>query len=1244
MVTGSATFAANAAQAPEEAGAYSNQTYLESQASAAYNETGLGSTYSKTSTTWKTWSPDATSVKLKLYSKGSDTEAGAKVLGEHAMTKNNTTGIWSITLQGDYKNVYYTYIVNAKGKTNETQDVYSKATGVNGRRSMVVDLDSTDPDGWSTDKHVLFNGAQEAVVWEVHIRDFSISATSGVSEDNKGRYLGFTEGGTTLSGKAGQPSTAVDYLVESGINCVQIMPSYDFGSVDEAKGASSTNRNWGYDPVNYNVPEGSYSSNPYDGNVRIKEYKQMIQALHDRGISVVMDVVYNHTYSSTGSCFEMTAPGYYFRMNGSAFSNGSGCGNETASDKKMYRKYMIESCKYWAEEYHIDGFRFDLMGLHDVTTMNQIRSELDGITASMQSGKSGKQILMYGEAWTGGTTLNPEAIYSYQGTGLSRLDSRVGAFGDRFRDSLRGNNDCTVKGYLQGDTTKTNNIVLGVQGKVYEAASPKSPAQALVYGDCHDNLILWDQLTKNGGSTAYTGTALATQSQVKMAMALMLTAQGIPFMTAGSEFGRTKKGDHNSYNSSDDINQIDWNRTKNLSALANYYKGLLQIRKNYSPLKGSTFSTPTFTSNYGNVVGYTYSNSKSGEWNKLAVLVNNSSSSSYSINIGGSSWTVVANGTSAGLKSLGTSGSSYSIGPRSVAILVDSASFGNLKVDETFGTLTVKHVDSKGNVLKTSSAKYRAGSTYRALPDTTLLFDYNLTKTEGTTTGTVQAGGTYNVTFTYSDSGVPSGYVNVSYVDSTGKEIKPAEKTKYKAGSEYSVPFVPITGYQLDTTKYPAKTKGTFTGDDINIKFVYKPLSTTTTTVHYYNSNNWSNVICYGYTDDGEVTGKWDTSPVMSSEGNGWLKATINSPTVYVMFHPKTGTGQEPGENQPGYLVSGEAWIQNQVVSFGSTVVTSHIDIATGAQISADVTNTKTKVANTETYTTSALAGRTDVVVPSNATGNYAAGVVNVVYLYGGGGDTPTEPTTEATTPTNTDPTNTEPTETKPTDPTVTDPTVPTEKVLIGDADQDGFIKIGDATAIQRHLSRIVLLSELGVIAADCNGDGQVTIKDATLIQKYLASYKDHGNVGLYTGETNPTVTQPAPTDPPTPPTDPLPTDPEPTDAPYTDPVPDNRVTLDGTFCEENGGAANWYAWTWGADGEGEWVSADADSTDVAHIYFSNLKENVIFVRVNPEATEPSWDDGVKWNQTNDLTVDGTTYTITGWGSGWGANLDGAWS
>lgn len=637
MLMGSASFAASAASTDEDSvsGSYHNSSYLESYASKAYNESNLGSTYSAASTTWKTWSPDASSVKVKLYKTGSDNESGAGVIGEYALTKNSTTGVWSTTLTGDYKNIYYTYLVTVNGKTNETQDVYSKAVGVNGNRSMVVDLDSTDPDGWSSDSHVLFDNAAEAVVWEVHVRDFSASSTSGVSEENQGKYLAFAEGGTKLNSDTSESavSTGIDYLVEQGINCVQLMPVYDFQSVDEAAGGSSSNRNWGYDPQNYNAPEGSYSSNPYDGNTRITEFKQMIQALHDRGISVVMDVVYNHTYATEAFLLLKDRSGYYYRMTSSStYSNGSGCGNETASDKLMYRKYMIDSIKYWADEYHIDGFRFDLMGIHDITTMNDIRSALDGL----YSDGSGKKILMYGEPWTGGTTAISDGCSQSR---ASSLDSRVGMFCDSYRDAIKGGTDDATTGFVQGNTDKTYNVVQGVQGKGFGA---KAPSQTIAYADAHDNLILWDKILKSNYSSDYSSTSESFKGQMKEVMTLLMTSQGVPFMTAGSEFCRTKQGDYNSYKSSDAINAIDWTRVKNYSDVVAYYKGLLAIRENYTPMHSGTFNTPSFQSNYGYVVAYTYSNNKSDEWGDVCVLVN-SGSQAYSITLNGSGWTVVAN-------------------------------------------------------------------------------------------------------------------------------------------------------------------------------------------------------------------------------------------------------------------------------------------------------------------------------------------------------------------------------------------------------------------------------------------------------------------------------------------------------------------------------------------------------------------------------------------------------------------------
>ncbi len=1082
MLFGIASVGANAATSYDStgAGSYSNASYLETYASNAYNETGLGSTYSATSTTFKTWSPEATAVKVKLYKTGSDSETGAGVIGEYDMTKNSTTGVWSTTLNGDYKNVYYTYLVTVNGSINETQDIYSQATGVNGNRSMVVDLDSTDPDGWESDNHVLFDSASEAVVWEVHVRDFSVSDTSGVSEENKGKYLAFAEGGTKLNSDTSSDavSTGIDYLVEQGINCVQLMPVYDFQSVDEAIGSSSTNRNWGYDPQNYNTPEGSYSSDPYDGNTRITEFKQMIQALHDRGISVVMDVVYNHTYSTEGSAFSKTVPNYYYRKTSSStYSNGSGCGNETASDKLMFRKYMIESVMYWAEEYHIDGFRFDLMGLHDITTMNNIRSALD----NLYSDGSGKKILMYGEPWTGGTAAISDGCSQSKS---SSLNARVGMFCDSYRDGIKGGTDDATTGFIQGNNDKTSAVVAGVQGKGFSA---QAPSQTIAYADAHDNLILWDKIVKSNSSTSWSSTSSTYLGEMKGVMALLMTSQGVPFMTAGSEFARTKQGDHNSYKSSDSINAIDWTRVKTYSELAEYYKGLLQIRENYTPMHSSSFVTPTFQSSWGYVVAYTYSNNKSDEWGDVCVLVN-SGSQAYSIALNGSGWTIVANETSAGLKSLGTvSGSSYSVPAHSAAILVKSSTFSNLNADNTsYGTLTTKHVDENGNVLKTSTAKYRDGSTYRAIPDSTILFDHQLISTSGDVSGTVVGGQNYTVTYTYKSDGIESGYLTVKYVDSKGESVKDTVSYHLKAGDSYDIPFTSVQGYQLDTDKFPAMTKGNFSGSDTTITFTYKDLDSASTTVHYYNSNNWSNIRCYSYTDSGEnPNGEWSSATLMTSEGNNWYTCTVPASSAYVMFHPSTGSEQEPGQGESGYLVSGEAWIQNKTVTFSSKIITSHIDLATGQKISDDTTEYQAKTTASDSYKTNALSDRTDVIVPSNATGNYSAGITNVVYLYNGGVEpTTVEPTEE---PTTEEPTTIQPTEA---------PTQPTQTYLYGDANLDGKITISDASTIQKYLAKYVDLNETQLIVSDVNGDEKVTIRDAAYIQRYLSEMDKYEKVG----------------------------------------------------------------------------------------------------------------------------------------------------
>ena len=1198
MASSAATVAANAVTVDNEQvgyGSYYNGSYLESYASAAYNEENLGAEYSSTSTTFKTWSPQASSVKVKLYETGSDGESGAGVIGTFDLTKNSTTGVWSTTVRGDLKNKYYTYLVTVNGSTKETQDVYSKATGVNGKRSMVVDLDSTDPEGWESDEHILLDSASEAVVWEVHVRDFSASSTSGVSEQNQGKYLAFTEGGTTLNSdtSANAVSTGIDYLVEQGINCVQLMPVYDFGSVDESIASSSSNRNWGYDPQNYNVPEGSYSSDPYDGNTRITEFKQMIQALHDRGISVVMDVVYNHTYS-TDSCFNNTVPGYYYRMTSStAYSNGSGCGNETASDKQMYRKYMIESVKYWADEYHIDGFRFDLMGVHDITTMNEIRSALDGLYAD----GSGKKILMYGEPWTGGTVAISDGCS--QGK-ASSLDSRVGMFCDSYRDAIKGGTNDATTGFVQGNNGKTGTVVNGVKGKGFAA---KAPSQTIAYADAHDNLILWDKIVKSNGSSSWNSTSSSFKGQMQEVMGLLLTSQGIPFMTAGSEFCRTKQGDHNSYKSSDSINNIDWTRVSTYADVVAYYKGLLQIRENYSPMTSSTFNTPSFQSEWGDVVAYTYSNSKSGEWGKVCVLVN-SGTQAWSITLDGSGWTVVANGKTAGLTSLGTvSGNTYSVPAKSACVLVESSTFGNLKVsEEEFATLTVNHIDESGKVLKTSNAKYRAGSTYRALPDTSILYDYALVGATGATSGKAEAGKTYDVTFTYKSSGIESGYLTVEYVDSNGKSIKDSMSTRMRAGDSYEVPAASIMGYQLDTDKYPAETYGTFSGTDKTITFTYKDLDNSSVTVHYYNSNSWSSIKMYSYTDSGtQPNGEWDTATTMTSEGGNWYKAVLPASSAYVMFHTASGDGQEPAQGASGYLVAGdEVRIQNGAVTFNSTVITSHIDASTGQKLSADVVDSKTSVTSSSSYTTSALSGRTDAVVPINASGSCAAGIINVVYVYTDGGVIPT------TTPV---------------------PTTGQTRLLFGDVNLNEVITVDDATLLQKYIAELATLSADALVASDCNGDGFKDIMDVTLIQKYLAGMQEYGLVGTYSG-VEPTTTVPPTTEQPTTvqPTTAQPTTEQPTTAQPTTAASD-KYTM--TFTN-NYNWSNVYCYYW-SDSNTDMTSWPG--TAMTYSSTNDYGQKIYTLDIPSEATYVIFGDGSS-NQTVDILITGSArYYISG-GSG----------
>ena len=646
-----------------------NKKYSHILDEQAYFGNDLGAVYSKDHTVFKVWTPLASNVVLKLYRTG-DTD---EVISLEKMEKSEN-GVWSIKIDGDIKNTYYTYLVTVDGKTRETADIYAKAAGVNGKRSMVVDLEDTDPENWENDHNILLENPTDAVVWEIHVRDFSISPLSGVSPEHRGKYLAFTENGTTLDGK-GEISTCTDYLKKLGVTHVQILPMYDYATVDEAH-PEKPQFNWGYDPVNYNVPEGSYSTDAFDGNVRIRELKQMIMALHKAGIGVIMDVVYNHMYSASGSWFDKTVPNYYFRLTKAGkLSDGSACGNETASEHLMYRKFMTDSILYWVKEYHVDGFRFDLMGVHDVDTMNGIRKALD------ENIRGGEKIIMYGEPWTGGK-LGTDVDTCIKNN-ICKLNNRVGAFNDNFRDTVKGHVfNALEQGFVQSGEF-TSELQSCITANCISEKWFNQPSQAIAYTSAHDNFTLYDKLVlsvKNDMSYAERDERLIAMN--KLSAALMLTSQGIVFMQAGEEFARTKFGDDNSYVSSDKINQIDWSSLEKYADLAEYYKGLIKIRKNFSPFRDPTIRSAKlikFSENLEGAVAYTLENTiaPEKEWKYIAVLVNANETETEAELLAQENktlpekWTIIANAENAGLSGLGTiEGNTIKIPPQSALILV----------------------------------------------------------------------------------------------------------------------------------------------------------------------------------------------------------------------------------------------------------------------------------------------------------------------------------------------------------------------------------------------------------------------------------------------------------------------------------------------------------------------------------------------------------------------------------------------
>ena len=796
------------------------QAYAAHLDKSAYSGNDLGASYSKKATTFKVWSPNAASVRVNIFEHGSDNEGDAGSIMSRAMSLDKTTGVWSVTINGDLLNKYYTYSVTHGKTTKETADVYAKACGVNGQRSMVVDLSTTNPDGWENDKHVLVQNQTDASVWEISVADFSSSESSGVSEANRGKYLAFTEEGTTVNGVQGASSTCVDYLKKLGVKYVQIMPFYDFGSVDESKNIMDQ-YNWGYDPVNYNCPEGSYSTNPKKGEVRIKECKQMIQALHNAGIGVIMDVVYNHTYTSD-SWLQRTVPNYYYRMNNDGtFSNGSGCSNDTASEHLMFRKYMIDSVTYWASEYHIDGFRFDLMGLHDVTTMNSIRTALDNLYAD----GSGSQILMYGEAWDMATNCDEGTVLASQ-KNLKQLSDRIGAFDDTIRDAIKGSTGGTDGAFVQEGSRRAN-LKTGIAGQSDTTTGwANVPSQCVTYASCHDNLCLYDKLVGSvyGADGKYRKRYEDLVAMNKLSAAIVITSQGIPFSLGGEEFCRSKDGDENSYASSRKENMLDWENVDLYSDVIEYYRGLYKIRDAFAAFSDSTAATAnslTYLSDVPKgVMGYTINNTESGKWSQMCVIFNGSDSAQNVTAKG--DWVVLADNKTAGLRNIKNVTNSVKVEAHSAVIMVDTKSYDSAGIMDDEGAVVIDYYDNKTEkLIKSQTLTGELGTSYDVTNLASTL-NYDVKKTDGEIKGvfTDQVGHAKVYVEEY-DGEIST--VTVKFVDETNNtEIEDSFLVKNRKGEQYYTPDLPsIKNYKLVLDDLPTNGAGKLDSASKTVTYKY---------------------------------------------------------------------------------------------------------------------------------------------------------------------------------------------------------------------------------------------------------------------------------------------------------------------------------------------------------------------------------------------------------------------------------------
>ncbi|MFC6333732.1 type I pullulanase [Paenibacillus septentrionalis] len=716
-----------------------------------YSGNDLGLTYHESGSTFKLWAPTASEVAVVIYEDAGQYNNQGKVEdhsgGQETPLTRSSNGVWSGHIQGDLAGSYYMYHVQfADGASHYVVDPYARAVAANGQRTAIIDLQETHPVGWENDQKPPFLNPTDAIIYELHIRDFSIADDSGVSAANKGKFAAFTEDG--LVDEFGH-ALAIDHLAELGITHLHLLPVYDFQTINELTvddpASSNPKFNWGYDPQNYNVPEGSYSSDATNPAARITEFKQMVQALHSKGIRVVMDVVYNHTYSVEDGPFNKIVPGYYYRTNSNGtYSNGSGVGNEIATERPMVRKYIKDSVNYWAEQYHVDGFRFDLMGIIDTTTMKELTQELHQ--------EVDPTILIYGEPWMGGSTPLPGTDQTLKG---SQRDLNFAVFNDNFRSAIKGDSDGAGKGFATGSIDNSiDGILNGLIGATTDFTN--APTETINYVTAHDNLNLWDKIVRTqnlfdelnmlhiqdgeliGGGNVDQAVAAAdpyrfvdpdhvldneTVKRSLLANGIVLTAQGIPFIHAGDEMLRSKYGDHNSYRSPDSVNRINWSNKASFSQVNAYYKGLIELRKAHPAFRMTTKEDIdahfTVLERSNGVIAFKLGeHANYDEWKNIVVIYNGTNEARSITLPASGDWHIVVDEASAGISSLGTVQGSVTVEPISMMVLYDEASSYQAEPSSIEVQLTKQAIEPGKELIATAIVKDQRGRVMAGEPVT----------------------------------------------------------------------------------------------------------------------------------------------------------------------------------------------------------------------------------------------------------------------------------------------------------------------------------------------------------------------------------------------------------------------------------------------------------------------------------------------------------------------------------------------